>query len=368
MSDLDKNEKIEFKIIKNLLEQNQRQKPPKAEDPIIFGKVHSDHMLVCDFIHDKGGWQEPKIIPFSPFQMDPDSIIFHYGQEIFEGMKAYRNKKKKSEILLFRPYLNAKRFYNSALRLNMEPVDPDFFMNCICELIKVDSDWVLPYPGALYIRPTLIALDQGLSYRSSKDYRFFIICCPVKSYYNSPQGLSVYVERNYVRAAVGGVGEAKCGGNYAASLYPVKEAKLKGADEVLWLDAKEHKYVEEVGTMNVMFVYEDKIITPKLSGSILQGITRDSLIKIADESGYKVEEREIDINQLIEDAKNKKLKEAFGCGTAVVVSPIGSFIDNEEKIPIGDINNFTVANNLKKNLTDLQTGLTADSNNWRFVI
>jgi branched-chain amino acid aminotransferase len=356
------NEKV--KIIKHLLVKHMRKTPPKATDQITFGSQPTNHMLVSDFISQKGGWQPPEIIPFEPFTLRPDALVFHYGQTIFEGMKAFRNSKNKEKIAIFRPDMNAKRMAKSAVRLSMEPFPEDLFIQCVQELVRVDQEWVLPSPCSLYIRPSMISLDDGVSYRASKNYRFFIILSPAKDYFQSGQTIGVYVERKLSRAAQGGCGEAKCGGNYAAALQPMAQAKKLGAEQILWLDAAEHRFVEEAGAMNVMFVYDKKIVTPELTGSILQGVTRNSILSIASDLGYEVEERRIEIDEIISDAKSNKLTEIFACGTAAAVTPIGMLFDANDKIQVGGGVPGHVSMTIKKHLLGIQTGDVDDKYNW----
>lgn len=357
-----------FKIIKNLLPKHKRKAPPSLNDHIPFGAIPTNHMLICDFLPRKNGWQNPEILPYKPFSLTPNSVVFHYGQTIFEGLKAYRSEHNEKEIFLFRPDKNAERMAKSAQRMGMEPFPEDLFVHCIKELVKIDKDWILPSPGAMYIRPSMIALDRGVSYRASQDYRFFIILSPSKNYFTSETTISVYIERNLSRAAIGGAGEAKCGGNYASSLLPMKIAKDKGAEQVLWLDAKEHRYVEEAGAMNVMFVYQDKIVTPALSGSILHGITRASVIQIAKQLNIPVEETKVDINQIIADAKMGKLTEMFACGTAAVISPVGCLLDGDEKVEINNGKIGEISMRLKSELVGIQSGKLPDPYGWRQLI
>lgn len=358
----------DFKIIKNLLPKHKRKKPPTLSENIPFGAIPTNHMLICDYLPRKNGWQTPEIIPYKSFSLSPNSVVFHYGQTIFEGLKAYRSQSNEKDIYLFRPEKNAKRMAHSATRLGMVPFPEDLFVSCVKELVKVEKEWILPSPGALYIRPSMIPLDKGVSYRASQSYRFFIILSPSKNYFSNEIGTSVYIERTLSRATIGGSGEAKCGGNYASALLPMTIAKKKGAEQVLWLDAFEHKYIEEAGAMNVMFVYDHKIITPSLSGSILQGITRSSILEIAKDLGYEVEERKIEIAKIISDAKSGKLTEMFACGTAAVISAIDSMFDGEEKILInnGKIGEITLS--LKKQLVDIQSGIKPDPYGWRLPI
>ncbi|WP_161597621.1 branched-chain amino acid aminotransferase [Fluviispira multicolorata] len=362
------NEKKDFKIIKLLLPKHMRKTPPTSSEAIPFGAVTTDHMLICDYIPHKNGWQIPEIIPYKPFTLNPSALVFHYGQTIFEGLKAYRSKENNEEVYLFRPEKNAQRLRLSALRLGMEPIPEDLFVACVEELVKVERKWILPAPDSLYIRPAMIPLDEGVSYRASRAYRFFIILSPAKSYFSNETGVSVFIERKLSRAAVGGSGEAKCGGNYAAALPPMVKAKEYGAEQVLWLDSNEHKYVEEAGAMNVMFVYGKKIVTPALSGSILQGITRASILELAKDLGFDVEENKVEISKVIEDIKNNKLTEMFACGTAAVITPINMLIDENEKIEInnGKIGEITLK--LKDHLIGIQMGNLQDPYGWRIPI
>ena len=357
-----------FKIIKNLLVKHKRKMPPNVSDTIAFGTITTDHMLVCDFIAQKGGWQTPEIKPFESFTMRPDALVFHYGQTIFEGIKAFRGSQEDKNVYVFRPDMNAKRMVNSAVRLAMEPFPEEKFIQCVKELVHVDRDWVLPLPGSLYIRPAMIPLDEGVSYRSAKIYRFFIFLSPAKDYFQRHQSISVYIERKLSRVAIGGCGEAKCGGNYAAALQPMAKAKGVGAEQILWLDAAEHKYVEEAGAMNVMFVYGNRIVTPQLSGSILHGVTRDSILQIARDMGYATEESKIKIDDVIRDVENNKISEIFACGTAAVVSPIGSLQDEQQKIQVGSGLPGNVSLSLKQRLLAIQTGASEDKYNWLLKI
>ena len=352
-------------ISKKLLSPSQRKSRPSLSDDIPFGRIPTDHMLVSDYLSQKGGWQAPEILPYGHFSFSPSAIVFHYGQQIFEGLKAYRSPQNTQEVFLFRPDKNAERFYNSAERLGMQPFPQDLFVECVKQITAVDADWVLPQPGALYIRPTLIPLDEGVSYRASQDYRFFITLSPAKNYYSKEVSIPVYIERSQVRAFPGGTGEAKCGGNYAAALQGLAKAKAVGAEQVLWLDGVHHKYVEEVGAMNMMFVYADRIVTPPLNGTILPGVTRSSLIELGRHLGYRVEETPVEIDSILADAQQGRLVEAFGCGTAAVVTLIDTFIDGDRKITLPKESIGQVSLKLKKALLDIQTGQAPDSFGWR---
>lgn len=356
---------VQQRILKNLLPRHKRKTPPTLAEDIPFGRTQTDHMLVCDFLPHKGGWQTPEIIPYSPFEVSPDSVVFHYGQEVFEGLKAYRDAKNPKNTFLFRPEQNARRFANSALRLGMQPVPEELFLRCVQELVATENDWILESPGSLYIRPTLIGLDTGVSYRASLAYRFFIIVSPAKNYYKRETGVSVYIEREHVRAVPGGCGEAKCGGNYAAALPALQRARAAGAEQVLWLDGIKRTFVEEVGAMNIMFVYGDKIFTPELTGSILPGITRSSILQLAKHLGYSIEETRLNISDVLNDVRKGTLTEVFGCGTAAVISPVIEFIDGSERIEINEGKIGSVSLNIKKALIDIQFGKAVDPFGWR---
>lgn len=358
----------QFKINKSLIPDGEGKPIPSLQDPIGFGRTRTNHMLYCDFDANLGGWQTPHIVPYGGFDLSPDCLVYHYGQEVFEGMKAYRSSLDPNEIFLFRPLENARRFQNSAQRLGMEPVPCDLFLKCVEALVATEKDWILPRPASLYIRPTLIATDCGISYRSSQTYRFFIIVSPAKNYYKSESGVTVFVEREHVRAVPGGCGEAKCGGNYAAALPAMARAKKAGAEQVLWLDAIHRRSIEEVGAMNIMFVYGNSIRTPELSGSILPGITRNSIIRLAGDLGYTIEETRIDINDVLNDITTGQLTEVFGCGTAAVISPITELIDAGQKYTINTGRAGEVSKTIQKALVDLQFGISPDEYRWRHKV
>jgi branched-chain amino acid aminotransferase len=322
-------------------------------------------MLTARF-HPDQGWSDAEIVPFGPLSFSPDSMVFHYGQQIFEGLKAYRAKG--GQIYLFRPEMNAGRFFRSAERLAMAPVPVGMFLECIKALVAVESDWVLPHPWSLYIRPFLVPLDRGVSLRASKTYLFVIMVSPVSTYYSNPDGVAVLIERSLVRAAPGGVGEAKCGGNYAASLLPMARAKSSGAEQVLWLDAHEHVYVEEVGAMNIMFVYGKHIVTPRLTGSILPGVTRDSILKLAPTLGFTIEEQRVPLARVLEDLASGAITECFGCGTAAVISPVHHFIDGDSIHVVQPPPREGVASQLKAAIMGIQNGTVPDSFGWRVPV
>ena len=334
-----------------------------AIEGIPFGTYFSDHMFTMQYV--KGtGWFDAKIVPYGTIALEPAAMVFHYAQEVFEGMKAYRGADGK--IRLFRPTENINRMNNSCDRLCIPRIPEDIFMEALKTLVEVDQDWVTSEPDpSLYIRPFVIATDPHVGVHASHSYLFCIITCPVGSYY--PEGINpvkIMIEGEDVRAVRGGTGFAKCGGNYAASLRAGEVAAAKGFSQVLWLDGVEQKYVEEVGSMNMMFAYGNKIVTPMLNGSILPGITRDSVLKLARSMGYETEEGRLDINEIFADAKSGKLTEAFGTGTAAVISPVGTLAMEDEKITIGDGGIGKVAQSLYDTLTGIQYGRLEDKFGW----
>ena len=340
---------------------------PKAKpdySALGFGKYFTDHMLVIDYIADKGGWQEPEIVPYADFGLNPATTVLHYAQGIFEGCKAYKTKEGK--ITLFRTKDNLARMNRSASRLCMPNFDIDTVYNALVELIKVDQDWIPTDEGkALYIRPTMMGTDGALGVHASKDYKFYVILSPVGAYYaNGLKPTKIHIEDFYVRAAIGGTGEAKCIGNYAASLLAGEQAQKKGYDQVLWLDAQEKRYVEEVGSMNMFFVLDGKVVTPALNGSILPGITRDSAIKVLKAHGYEVEERKVSVDELIKAYEEGKLDEAFGTGTAAVISPVGLISYKGKDMVINNNEMGKITSFLYDTITGIQTGKVADELGW----
>jgi len=328
-----------------------------------FGRYNADHMLTCDFTG--GEWQTARIIPFANLSLSPVALSLHYGQTIFEGMKAFRMAD--GRISIFRPDKHYERFVRSAARMCIEVVPREIFIEGLHRLIELDAAWVPSQPGsALYIRPFIIATEARLGVKVSEEYRFIIVSGPVGPLYQKP--ISVKVERDFVRATRGGTGYAKCGGNYGAAFYPTKKAKELGYDQVLWTDGKENKYIEESGTMNVIFVINNTLITPSLSDSILEGITRDSFISLAKEAGILVEERPVSVDELKEAFHNKTITEAFGVGTAAVASPIKIIgIDNiNYNLPSNNSN--PVSDLLKAKLNDIRTGKKPDTYNWNYIV
>lgn len=328
-----------------------------------FGKFFTDHMFVLDYTEGKG-WHDARIVPYGPLSLDPSAMILHYGQGIFEGMKAYRTED--GRILLFRPQKNLERANISNARLDIPAIDEEFALEALKELIKVDSDWIPTEPGtSLYIRPFIIATDPYLGVKPSATYKFIIILSPVGAYY--PEGLNpvkIYVEDDYVRAVRGGIGYAKTPGNYAASIRAQTKAHELNYTQVLWLDGVERKYIEEVGTMNVFFVIDGEVVTPALNGSILAGVTRDSTIKLLQSWGIKVTERKISIEELYEAHNAGKLDEAFGTGTAAVISPIGELNWKGNIMPINNGETGPLSARIYDTITSIQSGKIEDTMNW----
>jgi len=340
---------------------NPKQKP--VQNDLGFGQYFTDHMFIMDYTEGKG-WHDPRIVPYAPLELDPSCMVLHYGQAIFEGLKAY--KTSKGEILLFRPEKNMERVNSSNDRLVIPRIDVDFGVKAIKELVKVDMDWIPDAPGtSLYIRPFIIATDPYLGVRPSNTYKFIIILSPVGAYYKEGiNPVKIYVESNYVRAVKGGLGYAKTVANYASSLKAQVEAKHSGYTQVLWLDGIEKKYIEEVGTMNVFFKIDGEIITPSLEGSILPGITRMSTIELLRKSGIPVTERRISIEELYAAHAAGKLDEAFGTGTAAVISPIGEFNWNENSITVNEGKIGPVASKVYETITGIQSGDMEDAFGW----
>ena len=346
--------------MKITLTQNKKAKPDFTK--LGFGKYFTDHMLIMDYAD--GEWREPEIVPYQQFNLDPSTCVLHYGQGIFEGLKAYKNADGK--ITMFRPYDNFKRMNRSAERLCMPTIDVDMMVEALKELIMVDEEWIPTAPGtALYIRPTMVATDAMLGVHPGHTYRFFIILSPVGSYYpNGLQPTKILVEKEYVRAPLGGTGEAKCMGNYAASLLAGDIANKKGYEQVLWLDSNEHKYVEEVGAMNMFFVFDGVVKTPALVGSILPGITRDSVLQILRSEGKPVEEARISVDEIVKMNEEGKLNEAFGSGTAAVISPVGVLNINGEDVKINNFEMGPITSYLYDKLTGIQYGRYPDTFGW----
>src|SRR5512133_930874 len=335
----------------------------KDEPQLGFGKLFTDRMLMVEW-KDGTGWCDARIEPYGPFQLDPSCTVFHYAQEIFEGLKAY--KWADGRVALFRPEMNARRFNQSADRLCMPDMPEELFLDGIKKLVSLERDWIPTAAGtSLYIRPAMIAVEPFLGIHPSNHYYFFVILSPVGAYYAAGfNPINILVEDHYVRAVPGGTGDAKTGGNYASSLKAGLEAKKKGYDQVLWLDGREQRYIEEVGAMNMFFVYGRKIVTAPLTGSILSGVTRASVLKLAPTLGYDVEERQIDINDLMADIKAGRVTEAFGSGTAAVITPVGRLCYKDECLQLTGGRVGEVTQNLYDTLTGIQTGRIADPFGW----
>jgi len=329
-----------------------------------FGSVFSDHMFTQQYEAGQG-WHNAEITPYHNIELDPSASVLHYGQEIFEGLKAYR--KPDGKINLFRPLENLKRFNRSAIRMVMPEVDVNFHLDALKQLIALDQNWIPDSEGSsLYIRPAMIATSSKIGLGAAAGYLHFIITGPAGPYFKGGfNPIPVYVAEDYRRAVIGGVGEAKTGGNYSASLYISEKVAKKGFTQVLWLDAIEGKYVEEVGAMNICFVYEGKrIVTPALSGSILPGVTRDSVIKLAPSLGYEVSEQRLEINEILADISAGKITEVFGCGTAAVISPVGMLSYKDKEYGINNNQSGPVSKHLYDQLTGIQYGTVEDIFNW----
>jgi len=324
-----------------------------------FGQTFTDHMFVCDYID--GAWVDPRIIPYQPIQMDPSSSVLHYGQAVFEGMKAYKDDNDR--VWLFRPEDNHARINKSAVRLAMPEFPKDLFMNGMNELISMDSDWIKPgFGNSLYVRPFIFANQAGVSASASNRYSFMIICAPVGTYYSGE--INVLVSEKFSRAASGGVGYAKAAGNYAAAFYPTQLAQKEGYQQIIWTDASTHEYLEESGTMNVFFRIDDTLITAPTTDTILDGITRKSVIQIAKDAGISVEVRPVKVTEVIEAHKTGRLKEIFGAGTAVVVSPISGIGFQGQKYVLPTIENSYAAM-LKEKIVNIQYNKGEDPYQWR---
>lgn len=333
------------------------------ENNLGFGTIFTDHMFNMDYNPDKG-WHNPRIEPYHALTMDPATMVLHYGQGVFEGLKGYRSQN--GDVTLFRPMENVRRLNRSSKRLCIPEMDEDFVLEAVKQLLSVEKEWVPGVEGtSLYIRPTVIATDPFLGVRASFTYRFFIILSPVGAYY--PEGFNpvkIFVTRDFVRAVRGGVGEAKTLGNYAASLLAGDKAHEAGYTQVLWLDGVEQKYIEEVGAMNIFFVIGDEIVTPELNGSILPGITRNSVVELGNSWGLNVSERKISIDEVLQANANGTLQEAFGSGTAAGISPVGEIKYGDDLITIGDGGVGPLSQRFYDSLTDIQYGKAEDPFGW----
>ena len=327
-------------------------------DNLPFGKIISDHMLEIDF--DGKQWVNPRICPVERLSIHPMNMALHYGQSIFEGMKASRAKD--GTPLLFRPDLHAVRMNASAKRMCMPEIPADLFVDAIHALVNVDQEWIPRIPGsALYIRPLMFATDEMVGVKSSDTFKFLVICLPVGPYY--PKPIKLLVEHHYIRAAVGGVGEAKTAGNYAAAMYPSKLAREKGYDQVIWLDALYHKYVQECGTMNIFFVFNDEVVTPSTAGTILKGITRDSTLEIIKGRGMKCSEREISIDEVLDRYNNGELVEVFGTGTAALIANVDEIMFDVSKLTFTP-DKWSLSTSIRDEINNIRYGTVKDTRGW----
>ncbi|MFN3413158.1 MAG: branched-chain amino acid aminotransferase [Thermoanaerobaculum sp.] len=340
---------------------------PLDPNNLPFGRTFSPNMFLMDYDEERG-WHDPRIVPFGPLSLSPATMVFHYGQEIFEGLKAFRHPD--GSVHIFRPDRNAARFNRSARRMSMPEIPEPVQLEAMRALVAVDREWVPPTPGALYIRPTMIATQESLGVSPSTQYLYFIITGPTGPYFRTAgKTLRIMIARDWVRAAPGGTGAAKTGGNYAASLLARKIARDHGCAEALWLDAVERRHVEEVGAMNIMFVLDGVVTTPPTSGTILEGVTRESIGVLCKELGIPFVQRAIHIEEIIQGLESGDCTEVFGCGTAAVVAPVGELVDilpdgSERVYKVGDGNEGPVAKKLREVLTGIQFGTHPDTHGW----
>jgi branched-chain amino acid aminotransferase len=337
-------------------------KPKPKDSELSFGTVFTDHMFLADFQEEKG-WYDPRVEPYGPLSLDPATAVLHYAQAIFDGLKAFRGQDGK--VRLFRPQKHIERMNSSARRMCIPPLDPDLALQSLITLVGLEQDWVPSSVGtALYVRPVIIASEAFLGVRPAKSYVYYVILSPVGAYY--PEGMNpvkIKVEDQHVRA-IPGVGAAKTGGNYAGSLYAAEEAHHAGFTQVLWLDARERRYVDEVGTMNIMFRLGDEVVTPPLAGTILPGITRDSALTLMRECGLKVAERPIPIDEVLAAARSGNLREAWGTGTAAVISPVGELSYKGERIVINGGKIGELTQKLYQGIVDIQYARVPDTRGW----
>ncbi|NBY82771.1 MAG: branched-chain amino acid aminotransferase [Actinobacteria bacterium] len=348
---------------KNPLPNSEREK--RVSEPG-FGKYYTDNMVIAQW-SEATGWQDAELRAYGPLTLDPATMVFHYGQEVFEGMKAY--SQPDGGISLFRPEANAKRFAKSAARIALPEMPVDFFVKTVEELVKQEKDWVPKKIGeSLYLRPFLIATEVGLGVRPSNHATYVLIATPAAAYFNAAKAVTVWISTEYVRAALGGTGEAKCGGNYAASLLAQKQAAQEGCDQVAYIDAVERKWVEEMGGMNLYFIKgsgkDATIMTPKLTGTLLPGITRDSILTLANDLGYKTEESMISIDQWRDGVKSGEITEIFACGTAAVISAVGAAKSAQGTWQTGDGKPGVITNEIRAALLAIQHGTAADKHGW----
>lgn len=349
-------------VVFEVEERMHKQQKPDPEN-LGFGKFFTDYMFSMDYSNEEG-WHNKKIIPYQEISMSPASQVLHYGQAVFEGLKAYKTQ---HGVQLFRPDQNFKRMNRSCERLEIPKIDVEEMVQALKQLVELEKDWIPSGAGqSLYIRPIVFANEPFLGVRPAISYKFLILLSPVGAYYGGGQlsPTKIYVEDEYVRAVRGGVGFAKAAGNYAASLIAQSRAEKLGYDQVLWLDGVEQAYIEEVGSMNIFFVIDNKLVTPELNGSILPGITRKSILELAEHLGYEVEERRISIQEVVDSVKNGSLTEVFGAGTAVVISPVGEIKYKENVLTIGDGNTGKITEELYSAYTSIQSGSKEDPFGW----
>lgn len=357
----------EFTVARNPRPATEAQRSAILADPG-FGKYYTDHMVSVLYTHDRG-WYDAQVLPYGPIELDPSAIVLHYAQEIFEGLKAYRWAD--GSIVSFRPDANAARLRASARRLAIPEIPDELFLESLRQLVAVDHEWVPAAGGeaALYLRPFVIATEPGLGVRPSAEYRYLVIASPAGAYFKGGiRPVSVWLSTEYVRASPGGTGAAKFGGNYAASLVAQAEAAGHGCDQVVWLDAVERRYIEEMGGMNLFFVFGSggsaRLVTPELSGSLLPGITRDSLLQLAVDAGFSVEERKIDVEEWRKGVAAGEITEVFACGTAAVITPVSQVKYADGEFVVGDGTPGEVTMALRDTLTGIQRGTFADTRNW----
>jgi len=349
----------------------QRTETPKAKpapgQKLGFGKIFTDHMFVMNYTEGQG-WHDPRIVPFQNISLSPAAMVYHYGQEMFEGLKAYKGEN--GDVFLFRPDMNAKRTNNTNDRLVIPQLPVEDFVQAVSAVVDVDRDWIPTEPGtSLYVRPFIIATDEFLGVAPSKTYLFMVILSPSGAYYESGLApVGIWIEDEYVRAVRGGMGFAKTGGNYAASLIAQQKAHDAGFSQVLWLDGVERKYIEEVGAMNIFFKIAGKVVTPSLNGSILPGITRDSVIQVCKDWGYDVEERKISADELLEAQANGTLEECWGTGTAAVISPVGKLRYKDDVMDINGGEIGELSQKLYDTITGIQLGRLPDEKGWRVKV
>ena len=352
-----------MELHKELLPKDKRATKPEDESALGFGRIFSDHMFMLDY-EEETGWHAPRIVPYGPFTIDPAALVLHYGQEVFEGLKAYRGEG--DGIYMFRPRANLQRMARSCERLCIPAPPEDLVLEAMYELIRIEKAWIPCSPGtSMYVRPNVIATEPTLGVKVSSRYLFYIIVGPVGPYY--PEGfnpVNIYVEESYVRAVSGGLGQAKTAANYAASLLAAQQAHAKGYTQVLWLDACDKKGIEEVGTMNIFFVIGDEVVTPPLGGTILPGITRNSVLRLCNHWGLRTVERRLTIDDLIAAQRDGSLREIFGSGTAAVISPVGRFTYQGTDYQVSDGQTGLVSKRLYDEITGIQLGRRPDRFEW----